>query len=162
MPTEAADTNQHRTPRTGDRSPRDARAFRTARSAGSSTRPGFSLLEITLVLVIIGLLLAGAAVAIGPAFLRAQERTTRSSMETIKSQIEAFRIENKRLPDSLAELVPGYLEQGKMLDGWDNDYYYAPGDANSLYEYELMSAGKDLEFGTDDDLSVWDGLEEQG
>lgn len=123
-------------------------------------RPAFSLLELTLVLVIIGLLLAGAAVAIGPAFLRAQQRTTKSSMETIKRQIEAYKLENKRLPETLQALVPGYLEAGRMKDGWDNDFYYQPNDPTAFPEFELISAGEDLEFNTADDLSIWE-FEEQ-
>jgi len=121
--------------------------------------PAFSLLEITLVLVIIGLLLAGAAVAIGPALGRAQERTTRASMETIKQQIEAYRLENKQLPQTLDDLVPGYLEPGKMHDGWERDFFYMPTEPGSQHEYELLSAGKDGEFDTADDLSIWDGIE---
>lgn len=131
------------------------------RRARRLARPGFSLLEITLVLVIIGLLLAGAAVAIGPALGRAQVRTTKVSMETIKKQVEAFQLENKRLPASLDELVPDYLEPGRQLDGWENDFYYAAGQPGAFPPFDLVSAGPDLLFETEDDLSIWE-LELEG
>lgn len=125
-------------------------------------RPGFSLLEITLVLVIIGLLLAGAAVAIGPALARAKVRTTKASMDTIKGAIERYRIENNRFPTVLQELEGGFLEPGSLQDGWEQEFYYAPGQPGAFPEFDLISAGPDLQFTTEDDLSIWElELEEQ-
>ena len=83
----------------------------TRRPARTATR-GFSLLEVTLVLVIIGLLIGGAAVAFGPALLRAQERTTKNDMATIKRAIQEYQLQNRSiLPQSLADLVPGFLDR---------------------------------------------------
>ena len=46
-------------------------------------RPGFSLIELTAVLVIIGLLMAGAAIAVPGYLARARARVTKTSMTTI-------------------------------------------------------------------------------
>lgn len=130
---------------------------RVGRRAGVAG--GFSLLEITLVLVIIGLLLAGAAVAIGPAFLRAQEKTTKNSMKVIQTQIDSFKLNNLRLPESLDELVPGFIQEKSQLnDGWSNPFYYIAYGANLTPEYDLVSAGPDGQFDTEDDLSILDSL----
>jgi len=100
---------------------RTGRAGAIARR-GKAAR-GFSLLELTLVLVILGLLAAVAAVAIGPAADRAKVRTTKASMETIKTQIQVFEAEKSALPASLQTLADqGYLDAQKLLDGWKQEF----------------------------------------
>lgn len=127
-------------------------------------RRGFSLLELVLVMVILGLLAGVATFAIGPAAGRAKVRTTKTSMENIKSQITAFEVQKSRLPDSLDELITaGYLEDKVLKDGWSNEFYYRP-TPNSVNPYELVSAGPDGELATEDDLEIWtiDHSDDQG
>lgn len=127
---------------------------RPIRRIRRATRPAFSLLELMLVLVILGLLSTVAAVALLPQAEKAKVKTTKASLEVIKSAITGFQIEKSRLPNSLNELIPTYLEEGKMRDGWKRDFYYRPSPGGAR-EYELISFGKDGEPGTDDDIDVW-------
>jgi general secretion pathway protein G len=123
--------------------------------ASRAARPAFSLLELMLVLVILGLLSTVAAVALLPQADKAKVRTTKASLNVIQSAITQYQVEKSRLPGSLDELIPNYLDANKKLqDGWSQPFYYqaTPGAGR---EYELMSFGKDLEPGTDDDISVW-------
>lgn len=99
---------------------------RPIRRIRRATRPAFSLLELMLVLVILGLLSTVAAVALLPQAEKAKVKTTKASLEVIKSAITGFQIEKSRLPNSLNELIPTYLEEGKMRDGWKRDFYYRP------------------------------------
>jgi len=126
------------------------------------TRPAFSLLELMLVLVIIGLLSTVAAVALLPQAQAAKVKITKSSMATIKGQLTNYQIQHSRLPETLYDLVPTFLEEGTLRDGWKQEFYYkvTPGGTR---QYELMSFGPDLEPGTDDDISVWTmDFDEQG
>lgn len=118
------------------------------------SRRGFSLLELMLVLVILGLLSTVAAVALLPQAEKAKVRTTKTSMNVIKQQITAFQLEKNRVPDSLFSLVPEYLEDNGLQDGWNRDFYYQP-TPNANRAYSLVSAGKDGQFETDDDIDVW-------
>lgn len=119
------------------------------------SRPGFSLIELTAVLVIIGLLMAGAALAV-PGFLeRARTRTTKTSMTTIKTAINTYMADNAgNAPENISALIPSYIEPGTELDAWERAYYYipTPGAANP---FNLVSAGADGEFQTSDDINVW-------
>ena len=120
-----------------------------------AARPGFSLLELTLVLVILGVLGAVAAVNVLGQGDRAKVRATETTLQTIKGQIEAFSLNESRKPTAIQELVTAkYLEAGKVSDAWNNELIYlAEGLGNN--PFELRSAGPDGEVGTADDIDVW-------
>ncbi|MEM1330790.1 MAG: type II secretion system protein GspG [Planctomycetota bacterium] len=118
-------------------------------------RSGFSLLELTLVLVILGVLGAVAAVNVLGQGDRAKETATKATMQTIKSQIDAFQLNESRKPTNLQELVTAkYLESGRIKDGWGRELIYLA-DGTGENPYELQSAGPDGEFGTGDEINVW-------
>ncbi len=123
--------------------------------AGLMARPGFSLIELTAVLVILGLLMAGAAIAVPKQIQKARIKTTKTSMVTIKTAINTYMAENAGdAPASIAVLIPTFIEQGSEVDSWENPYYYraTPGGTQP---YDLISAGPDKEFSTPDDINLW-------
>lgn len=125
--------------------------FRQARA-----RRAFSLLEITLVLAIIGVLMAVAAVNVIGGAERAKIRATKASMQTVVTQLKTYHLDNNKYPESLLLLVtaqPAYLEK-LPKDGWDRDFYFrTPGRNNR--PYDLISLGQDGEANTEDDLDYW-------
>jgi len=126
-----------------------------ARNAKRYTRPGFSLIELTAVLVILGLLMAGAAVTIPRVMERAKVRITKSSMTTIKTGITSYMSDyTGSAPESVTAMIPNYLEPGSDKDSWGNLYHFiaTPGGTHA---YELVSLGADGEPGTSDDINVW-------
>ena len=119
------------------------------------SRPGFSLIEITAVILLIGILAAGAAVAILPQVARAKVNATKNSMRTIKTGIDSYMVENSVAPGSLEMLIPGYLDAGSELDAWKTNYYYRV-TPDGAHQYELISAGPDKDFSTpDDNIDLW-------
>lgn len=116
---------------------------------------GFSLLELTLVLAIIGLLMAGAAISFLGAGERSRVRITKTTLGTIKGQIDSYYINNSVYPPDLTTLVTAkYLEEGKINDAWKQPLYYATPGMNGR-PYDLMSLGADKTPGTPDDIDVW-------
>ncbi|MFN0134055.1 MAG: type II secretion system protein GspG [Phycisphaerales bacterium] len=130
-----------------------------ARLMSRPSARGFSLLELMLVLVIIGVITAIAAVSITGGGARAKKSASYASMQVIKSAIDAYKLTNNVAPPTLAALQAGatpYLEATKQLqDGWKQDFIYSPTSTKGM-AFELFSKGDDLTFGTSDDLSVWD------
>jgi len=121
-------------------------------------RRGFSLLELMLVLVILGLLTATAAVVVLPQAEKAKVRTTKQTLNTIKGAIDQYQMEQSGLPPTLEPLYGPYLEETKgRQDGWKNDIiYFVRQDATGTARpFELMSLGKDGVEGTEDDISYW-------
>jgi len=120
-------------------------------------RRAFSLMEITLVLAIIGVLMAVAAVNIVGAAKRANVRATEASLETIGSALDSYFLENgSAYPPDLRALVEGeFLEPSGMTDAWNNDFYYVPTQTSQGDPYQLLSGGPDGQVGTEDDIDYW-------
>ena len=138
-------------------------------SRSSSKQTGFTLLELLVVMVIIGLL----AGYVGPKYFA---QIGKSEVKTAKAQIDAFgkaldqyRLDTGHYPSTelgLAALMarPGneakwagpYLVKAVPLDPWGNRYLYKhPGEHG---EYDLLSYGKDGQPGGSDeaaDIGNW-------
>ena len=126
---------------------------------------GFTLLEIMVVLVIIGIL----AALVAPRFIeRADEakvEATKAQMQNIAQALKMYRLQNSRYPDSGAGLNalvnPG--KSGKRYmdslpkDAWGNAFVYlAPGVHG---DFDILSYGADGKAGGtgfDSDLGNWE------
>ena len=116
---------------------------------------GFTLLELLVVMVIIGLLAGFVAPRYFAQVGKSQVKTARAQIDALGKALEAYRIDVGHLPTSeqgLAALQaqpPGeqnwqgpYLMKEVPLDPWGAPYVYAsPGTHNN--DYDLMSFGKD-------------------
>lgn len=82
-------------------------------------------------------------------------QSTKSQMRNIEAAINAYRLENRRLPETLDELVgeDGLLDAEEVpRDAWDNEFFYEPQGSK---EYELISLGADgVEGGEGEDADI--------
>lgn len=128
------------------------------RSRLSHAARAFSMLELTFVLVVIGVLLAVAAYNFGPFVDRAKARATKATMATLKGAIQMYYGENSTYPQNLQALVPGFMSADNPLkDGWRQDFVYIF-DGNITdpnRPYILRSMGADHLSNTQDDIDVW-------
>jgi general secretion pathway protein G len=142
---------------------------------GRSTQNGFTLIELMVVIVILGIL----AAIIGPQFMdkpdQARHTQARLQIENFKTALKLFKADNKTYPtteqglsalitapsgDSRYKNYPkgGYIENNSVpKDPWDNDYIYlCPG----VYDdFDLMSYGADGVQGGDgydSDIKSWE------
>lgn len=115
---------------------------------------GFTLLELLVVMVIIGLL----AGYVGPKYFsqigKSEVKATRAQLDALGKALDQFRLDTGHYPsneEGLAALVvrpPNepkwegpYLTKDVPLDPWGNAYVFKnPGDHG---EYDLFSYGKD-------------------
>ena len=123
---------------------------------------GFTLVEIMLVVVIIGLLASIVGINIRGLAPKSKEKTVRAQISNFETVVDVFSMENDRLPRSLDELVndPGGLPDWKAYmrrmpkDPWGNSYQYkSPGAHND--DFDIFSMGPDAQPGTDDDIGNW-------
>lgn len=130
----------------------------SGRVAVGTVRGGFSLLEIMLVLVLIGLLTAGVAVSLSGTGTRAKIRITETRMASIKSALQQYHMEYSAFPPALETLQtirpPMLDEDTKISDGWDRAFFYGTPGLNAR-DYDLISYGPDGQAGTDDDINIW-------
>jgi general secretion pathway protein G len=117
---------------------------------------GFSLLELTLVLAIIGILIAAAAYNLGGASARAKISVSKSSLNTIKGALTSYNIQHSSYPPSLQLLITAkFLEDKKLSDAWGREWIYDPRGRSREQPYLLGSGGEDGIPGNEDDIDVW-------
>jgi general secretion pathway protein G len=129
------------------------------KSRSPATRPteaGFTLVEIMVVIVILGLLATLVARNVIGAADDARLTTAQTNCRQIADGVRGFRAKNGKLPESLEVLVTkderGRSELEELpLDPWGNAYELIPGDRPT--EWEVISYGPDGSQGTDDDIS---------
>lgn len=127
-----------------------------------AARSGFSLLELTLVIAIIGVLSAVAAFSFGGFAARAKISATKASMNTIRTALMAYEGEASAFPADLTTLKrTKYLDELNTLkDGWNEDFGYRVPGRNGR-KYDLVSKGEDKQLGTEDDISIWDSIDKE-
>lgn len=122
----------------------------------------FTLLEVVLVMVIIGVLATVAALNLTAGADNARVQATRASMKTIEHALKEWYFEKGAYP-TVAEGIGALVTAKKLdsipLDGWKRPFaYYSPipNPPAPEKDYNIISLGKDAIEGTADDISIWD------
>jgi len=126
-------------------------------------RKGFTLIEILIVIVIIGLLAALVAPKLVDRLSESKEKIAKQQIQLLSTALDLFRADVGRYPTTeeglealvkRPETVPPelwkgpYLKHGKLpKDPWGNSYiYYGPDDERVRakgYDYLIVSYGAD-------------------
>lgn len=132
-------------------------------------RRGFTLLELLVVMVIIGLL----ASYVGPKLFnqigKSEVKVTRAQIDGLQKALDQYRLDTGRYPNTeqgLAALMTKpadepkwggpYLTKTLPKDPWSHDYVYRVPSEHG--EYELSSLGRDGQpggQGEDADITSW-------
>ncbi|MHC4470444.1 MAG: type II secretion system protein GspG [Planctomycetota bacterium] len=122
--------------------------------------PGFTLVELMVVIVLLGLLAGVVGTQVIPLLGKGRKATAQTQITEFESALEYFYIEHKRYPESLENLTKpapdwprGYLKASAIpLDPWDQEYVYDPGGGVDNV-YVIASMGPDMTAGTEDDIT---------
>ncbi|UCD84271.1 MAG: type II secretion system major pseudopilin GspG [Deltaproteobacteria bacterium] len=143
---------------------------------------GFTLIEIMVVVVIIGILTSLVAVNVVGRIDEAKRKAARAQISTFEAALSLYKLDNGVYPETsqgLEALVDppsvgmmpccwkkgGYLKKDKVpLDPWGSEYVYRGSDIATMErEYEIVSYGADRTPGGEDknaDIESWN-LDEQ-
>ena len=119
---------------------------------------GFTLIELILVTVIIGILAGAIVVNYGGFVTDAKIGRAKQDITNLVSVIQTYAIEhNDQYPktlDVLSNASSGrvYIREIKA-DPWGNAYVYKPGSNPKLMDFKVFSAGPDGAPGTEDDVT---------
>ncbi|MFT7534367.1 MAG: general secretion pathway protein G [Hyphomicrobiaceae bacterium] len=121
-----------------------------------ATQRGFTLVEIMVVIVILGLLATLVVPNIMGASDEAKETKARTDCKLISGAVRMYYTRNSRLPETLEELATkddrGRSELEEMpMDPWNTPYELVSGDTPR--EFEVVCCGPDTQLGTEDDIS---------
>jgi prepilin-type N-terminal cleavage/methylation domain-containing protein len=135
----------------------------TKRPGGSRVNQGFTLVEMAMVLVIMGLLLGGGLTLLSTQIEQQKVKGTERQLEEVKEALIGFAIANRRLPRPSSVLLNGVEMPGtcvsdaactglipwatlgvNKLDGWDKIVRYSvtPLFANSTFGFATFSSKK--------------------
>lgn len=151
---------------------RTYRARKRQIALGGPDQSGFSLLELLVVVVILGLLATVVALNVLPAQGRAQREKARADVSTLEQAVENYHLDNNGFPsqsDGLQALLrapaglkrPENYRTGGYIrrlpkDPWGNDYQYVQPGQHGLYD--ILSLGADGAAGgegADADIGNW-------
>jgi general secretion pathway protein G len=145
-------------------------ALRRAQRDSTQERAGFTLVELMVVIVIIGLLATVVAINVLPSQDRAMVGKARADISVLEQAIETYRLDNLTFPDDLKALVAApaglarperYREGGYVRrlpeDPWGNPYQYRrPSTHGGQFDvFSLGADGREGGEGNDADLGNW-------
>lgn len=128
----------------------------------SDNRRGFTLLELMVVIVIIGILAGFTGIEVMGRIKKAKITGTQAQIKALHQAVKLYYMDTDQYPYALEDLVVqppdvdnwsknGYLD-GVMeipLDKWNYEYLYDPGEGGDDYAFYIYSYGADGEPGGD-------------
>lgn len=135
-----------------------------------SRQSGFTLLELLVVMVILGLLVGYVAPKYFAQVGKSEVKTARAQIEALEKALDMYRLDTGHYPTTEQGLAAlnvkpqneprwsgPYLKKDVPLDPWGKAYIYkVPGEKGT--EFDLMSLGKDSRPGGEGenaDISNW-------
>lgn len=129
-------------------------------------RRGFSLIELTLVLALIGLLAGIVTISTRSILLRGKQNAARAEISTICQALETYYTAFGRYPtneEGLAVLTqksdkfPEPLLPQVPTDPWEHPYQYVQPGTHEAYEVTSLGAdGREGGTGANADIASWD------
>ena len=130
---------------------------------------GFSLIEVMVVLLIIGIMAAMIAPNVIGSGEEAKRQKAAVDIQTLKGALQMYKLRNNRYPTTeqglealvsapTIEPIPRNYPEGGYIDRlpedpWRNPYaLISPGELSAI---DIFSNGPDGEPGTDDDIGNW-------
>ena len=128
----------------------------TRRNRTHAPEAGFTLVEIMVVVVILGLLSTLVVQNVVSRGDQARETKSQHDVRAIADAIRSYRVTNGKFPDSIEALAArdarGHSEiEDLPKDPWGHDYVLRAGDKAG--EFEVISMGPDGCENTPDDIS---------
>ncbi len=116
---------------------------------------GFTLLEIMVVVVIIGLLAGIVTPIVIERLEQARVTTATAEIQKLDMTVQMHKMDTTKYPDALDDLVPEYVKHMKN-DPWGHAYVYMhPGRHGDFDVYSLGADGRPGGDGYDADIGNW-------
>ncbi|WP_422135888.1 type II secretion system major pseudopilin GspG [Endozoicomonas sp. ALD040] len=141
----------------------------TTKKAHRQQQQGFTLIEIMVVIVILGVLASMVAPNVLGNKEKADQQKAVSDLVTLENALDMYKLDNNHFPstqqglNALVEQPSGspqprnYRDNGYIRrlpqDPWGNDYLMqSPGEFGDI---DIFSAGPDGQAGSEDDIGNW-------
>ena len=130
----------------------------------NARQKGFSLMELLIVMVILGILVGLAAPQLaGRTDVAKRDAAKADILGGVAIAIDLYNVDMGKYPSTLLDLVKNnadderwrgpYLKRGLPKDPWGNSYVYRYPGVTNPDSYDLYSFGPDKKEGTTDDIT---------
>lgn len=128
---------------------------------------GFTLIEILLVVIIIGILVSLVAPRLAGRSEEARKQAAKADIDGgLALAIDMYEVDSGRYPSRLDDLIDKpsdsqnwkgpYLKKSALpKDPWGSAYVYRKPGSRNTESYDLFSPGPDKQEGTQDDITNW-------
>ncbi|MFP4143626.1 MAG: type II secretion system major pseudopilin GspG [Phycisphaeraceae bacterium] len=137
--------------------------------AGGPAGRGFTIVEVLVVVVIIGVLAAMIVPQLLSKVGKAKRSTAKQQVAALEQAVQTFALDyDNRMPQSLDELVsrpadipadqwaPPSIKEKNLVDPWGNPYVYEyPGQHGTFDLYSLGADGREGGEGENADVTNW-------
>jgi general secretion pathway protein G len=107
-------------------------------------------------MMLIGIIVAGIAVATFGQLSKGQIKATRTEEDGLAQKLVMFKAERRKAPESWEDLVKnGDLEKAP-IDPWGNEYVFVCPGVHNTKACDVQSNGPDGLPDTEDDVGNWD------
>jgi general secretion pathway protein G len=118
------------------------KAYRTARRRDMRAQQGFTLLELMIVMIIIGVLAAIAVPAYIQSVRKAREAVLKEDLQTLRSAIDSYTVDKSKAPQSLDDLVQaGYLKAMPVDPMTNRNDTWIPAESDLLSTADQTDSG---------------------
>lgn len=137
------------------------------RTVRHGKRQAFTLIELLLVLVILGVLAAIVVPKFTGRTEQARVTAAQTQISSFSTALDAFEVDNGYFPkgkNGLVELVQqprdaqnwkGPYVKDVPMDPWGREYLYECPGRNNVSGYDISSMGPDGRAGNEDDITNW-------
>ena len=118
---------------------------------------GFTLIEVMIVIVIIGLIAGAVSFGVVPKLKKAKIETSTMVVQKIANAAAASMGTSSACPKGLEELIAsGDLSKSQMKDPWGTPYVFRCPGVKDPDGVDVTSNGPDKQPGTPDDINSWE------
>jgi general secretion pathway protein G len=118
---------------------------------------GFTLIEVMIVIVIIGLIAGAVSFGVVPKLKKAKIETAKMVVQKIANAAAASMGTSSACPKGLEELIAsGDLSKSQMKDPWGTPYLFRCPGVKDPDGVDVTSNGPDKQPGTPDDINSWE------
>jgi general secretion pathway protein G len=116
--------------------------FRSKARSSKAGNRGFTLIELLVVISMIAILVSIAVPMYNQSITRSKEAKLRQNLKTLNEAIDNYSLDKRKAPQSLDDLVPGYIKSIPDDITGSNTWVTEPEDSQDAWDPNQLGIGR--------------------